>query len=633
MAVPTYNSSLHHIGLKALGDGTMLGFMIENYRMELQREGVGAPEFGGQTDLIGQAPSVSRWTQDDFVGGMFAYTWGMDDAMFSDCTGFIPMPQARSVQSCPPMFFKKAIDPDTQSNYTTDLPKNMFMVGGSIYIVWDHTIARYQIDSDTLTWGAGSLDGDGTQTIVNAYYDSNDQVIWAFTNDTSTDVLPTLLRIKTDLTAATVPEFAGPAGTADQNATGFSIYHSDVVVAVGRKVYYGDMPDDPASGDPITWTKVGRLQGKWVDSIPYNGMLYILVNDGSFQSMIVAFDGTDLLEICTLPFNFYAKTITEYAGRVYVGGAGTDVNGGEHYAELYEITGSSTRLVRSFSPETRNAFLGGLAGEWPRSFDDMTVFEGMLWLCQKGKKMIAYDITSDGFFGAAEIQNETDLNMAKVVSGRGRIWGYFLDADEDANHGIYRIAQPADSVSSWNPTLVTSDFAFEPAQKKRWSAIRVMSRYGSCASIEYSINGGDTWTALTVTVVTSYGKVFYSDASLAAVSPSEHIRFRFKLTSTGEAGDARTYHRELVAHTLSFSMLDTGKYGWGFTIIGADEIETRDAELDEDNTQVYDVSDVRTTLRGWVENKTALVFKDLDKTERNVQIAGFVRLRTRLSTL
>lgn len=428
MALPTYNASKHHIGLKERGTATMYGFMLDApYRRSLQREALGAMEFGGATDLIGQAPSQSRWTQEDFVGGMFAYTWGHDDAMFADCTGFIPMPQSRSLQSCPPLFQKVAIDPDLQAGYVQDAPKSMFMVGGSIYGVWPNNITRYRIDLDTQTHLniTGTSIPDANYRWVGGEYNSVDQVIWLMAYDTTKTGLPRIDRIKTDLlgNAAFDPWYSGPAGTQRHQLFGFTLYQGQVVAQLGRRVWVGDPPDDPdpnVSNNSVTWTKIGPLPGRWRDSIGYHGVLYILVNDGSFKSNVFAFDGTALLPICQLPFNFYGKCITEYAGRIYVGGTGTDVNGGEHYAELYEITGGSVRLVRSFSPETRHYFLGGVAGEWPNSFDDLTVFEGMLWMAQKGKRLIAYDITSDGFFGASEIQSNSDLGFPKLISGRGR---------------------------------------------------------------------------------------------------------------------------------------------------------------------------------------------------------------------
>lgn len=607
MALPTYNAAKHHVGLKAVGGATSYGFMLEGgYVKEIQREKTGgAPDFGGQTDLIGQTPSLSRWTQDDFIGGMFAYNWGRDDAMFADCTNFMPAQQSRSLISCPPMV--------QVTTGLTGTHRSIFMVGGSIYVAAGGTLYRYQIGG-----GVSSYTLPGTDIFTFAEYDSQDQMIW--TGNHVPGSRPLIRRIKTDLTDPSVDNvMLGPNNTTGWSFMGGTIFNQFIVCQIGRRLFVGDPPKNEMASisSTIKWRNITRLPGRWKDSLAYNNTLYILINDGSFRSSIYAFDGDTVSPIVTFPFNFFAKCLIEYAGRIFVGGTGTDVNGGEHYAELYEVTGASTRLVRSFAPETRNTFLGGVAGEWPQSFDDLVVHEGLLWMCQKGKKMVVYDVTSDGFFGAAEIQGDSSRNYTKMVSGRGRIWCL------TSGGAIDRIAQPADSPSTWYPTFVTSDFTHEIAMLKNWSEIQVMSRYGTVVSIEYSVNSGGTWTSLSPTN-TSSGHVHFSKASLAAITPSKIIRFRIKLTSTGDAGNAATWHRELVAFTVSFSMVnETKKRTWGITINGAREIETRDAVLAEATTQEYDVSEVRDQLWSWANAETNLTFRDLDGSDYTVKMEAF----------
>lgn len=624
MAPPTYSSSRHHIGLKERGTSTTYGFMLAGaYTMEMQREALGAPDFGGATDLIGQSPSLSRWTQDDFVGGSGQYTWGRDDAMFADCTNFMSDQLGRSLISVPPMVLKKAVDSDSHGTWVSDVPRNMFLVSNSIYIVWGHAIARYQIDTDTLTW----VNADSNSVIMFAEWDPTDQVIMGICNTTVTDDRPYLRRWTSSLGDPSFDaDYIGPSGTENQSCMGGTIRDSNILMQIGRKLWYGDPPDthSPTVNGTVKWKKVGRLPGKWKDSIPFNGMTYILYNDGldspTYSGGIIAFDGADLLPICRFSQSFYGKCMVEYGGRIFVGGTGTDSNGGEQYAELHELTGSSVRLVRTFAPETRNAYLGGVEGEWPQSIDTLTVHEGMLWFGQKGKKMMSYDLTSDGFFGGSEIQSNADLYPAKMTAGRGRLWAYMVDPTDDSKHGIYRIAQPADTISTWNPTLITSDFAYEPAMKKRWSEFVVMTKYGGLNSLEYSTDGGQTWVALTTTV-SSRNKVYFTRATMVAVPVTENIRFRIKVDTA--TGDAVTYHRELIAFSLSYAMLDTGKRAWSFVVNGSYEVETLDAEFQEGITQVQDTTDIADTLWAWANGKTALTMTDVDGTSCDVQIVGY----------
>lgn len=627
MALNEYDDAIHHIGLGAKG-GTLYGFQLDGgFTQELQREGVGAPDFGGSTDLLGQVPSLARWTQDDFIGGGFQWTWGKDDAMFADSLGFICDPQGRSLVSCPPMFHKFMFDPDTKANFVSAEPRHMFMVAGTIYVVFGHGILSYQIDTGADQWLNHTnhiIDSDGTETIRYAQYDPNDQLIWAATEDVVDDPLPRLLRIRTDFSAGT-PDVAGvpgPAGTNGLRVGGMTMRDSNILVNYGRKLYMGDpiAGMDDLTTPNITWTEVGRLPGQWKDSQPYNGMTYILCSDGSFQSQIVAFDGDGLSPICTFPASFAGKCMIEYAGRIFVGGTGTDVNGGEAYAELYEVSGASVRCVRSFSPETRTSLLNN---GWPTTINDLVVHEGLLWFGQTGKRLMAYDVTSDGFFGGSEILGDAALDFQKLTSGRGRVWAYGVNGGDDTKCGIYRIAQPADAGSitsgDWNPVMVTSDFAYEPGMKKRWSELKVMHRYGAMAAIDYSTDSGESWSSVTISGSEADGQVYMTTGDLTDLDVSTHIRFRFTFDST----DGLTYHKELVAFTVGFAILDTGKYAWSFVINASEEIETREAELDESETQTQDVSAIATQLRSWASNKTRLTFTDPDGEDYDVQMVGY----------
>lgn len=627
MALNAYNAAEHHIGLATAG-GTNYGFQLRGgYDRELQREALGAQEFGGSTDLIGQTPGLSRVTQDDFVGGAYQYIYGKDDAMFADCTGFIPSPQARSLLTIPPFILKTAFDPAGEDDppSTPILPKNMFMVGGSVYVVFAHGILRHQIDSDTNTWrgseSGGFLATDASQRIVDAHYDPELEDILVVTNDSTTDAQMLVSRLNLDLTDATIGTYAGPT-TPNQTCRGFAIKDSNYVVQVKQNLWVGTPPAnmDTVSSE-ITWVKVGRLPGRWIDSCIYNGMLYILLNENvsspSFRSRLVAFDGSNILPILDMPFNIYARCLTEYAGRLYVGGTGTDYNGAEHYAELYEITGASTRLVRSFSPETRYS----LTGDWPHVINDLLVFEGMLWWYQKGYKAITYDITSDGLFGAAEkpYGSNSTLEFYKFTSGRGRAWAWGTDSGDATKNGIYRIAQPNNNPLAAAPisTLITSDFTFEPGSKKRFSEFKCLTKYAALASLSYSIDAGENWTSLSLTTQQN-NALWINSADLSAIAPIEHIRFKLTMSQT----TTMTYSKELIAYTFTFAFLDSGKRAWNLIINGADSIETRDALLEEATTQATDMTDTADTIWGWARNKTKLTLTDIDGSTANVQMIG-----------
>jgi hypothetical protein len=626
MALNTYDSTKHHIGLKPTASGTNYGFMLNGgYRKEMQREALTAQDFGGSTDLIGQTPSMGRWTQDDFTGGMGQYQWTKDDAMFADCTNFMPDMQSRRLLSCPPMYQKWAFDPDTQTTWVSDQPKAMLMVGGSIYVAFGHGVLRQQIDTGTQTWAgqdATFMQNDGTQTIRAMEYDPVDDRLVFLIDETSASVKNRIKYLNKDLSNPATADQDGPATF--RTAYGMALFGRYLIVQCGNQVYRGTISDDVSVA--IDWVAIGRLPGVWKDSIEYAGQVYIISNDGgtvpTFRAHISAYNGDSIVPIASLPHSFMAKCMEEYGGRVYIGGTGTDVNGGEHYAELYELTGSSLRMVRSFSPETRRNYIG--AGAWPVAIDGMTVHEGLLWFCHKGLRLTAYDQTSDAFYGASEIQSNTDLNFPKLISGRGRIWGFGVDDTSDAGHGVYRIAQPADSISAWTPSIDTSDFVYEPAVKKRWSQIKILSRYGPVQALSYSTNSGNSWTSLSFSNVSTYVPVYWCTADLAAITPTENIRFRIQL-DFDTPDSAVTYHRELVAYTVQYAILDSGKWAWNLSINGSHDVEIKTAEFDESITQTQDMSDMDDSFSSWAIDKTPMTFTDLDGTSYTTQIISYTQ--------
>jgi hypothetical protein len=633
VSVNTYNAAKHHIGLKQSA-GTNFGFTIlGQYVKELQREALGGQDFGGATDLIGQAASVSRVTQDDFTGGAFALDWQKDAAMFFDSRGFISQPQSKALAVVPPLVQIKSQHPESLSGGVNDeTPHSFFMVAGSIYACFSFGIMRYQIDTATTTYdrlwglpsGHGSLIYAGT--MVSAAYDSNDQKIYALYEPTLTTNLAYVARINTDLTIpSTNPFWLVPTGTESYVAKALEIRDTGLVLALGQHIYSGQPPANPHGPDAsVTWTHIGRLPGKFRAAIPFAGLTYILCTDGAFRTSIVAFDGTNLLPIVEFPFAFEGKCLEDYAGRIYVGGTGSDVNGGQHYAELYEVTGSSVRLVRSFAPIANRSG----SQSFPKVINDMQVFEGLLWFHQAGTdgRLMAYDITSDGIFGAStyDLPVTAAHDVFKMVCGRGRMWCWVNDSGSSGKDGIFRIAQPADTVNGngFNAYVETADFTWEPGIKKRWDEFRVLTRNTANSptaptTVQASIDGGNSWTTLSTPTTVVDHQLVVASYGLAGLGPSHHIRFKITEHVDWTQGDGHTF-REIVAYTFTFIALDTGRRAWSFVICAADEIEARDGTSD-----TQDVADYADQLWSWARDKTPLLLTDVDRSTAEVQIVGF----------
>lgn len=607
-----FDAVKHHVGLGAIG-GTLFGFTLQGaYRKELQPgPNGGGREFGGQNDLAEPVAHLARWTQDDFIGGSYQETWGLDPAMFSRSRNVIPNPQARSVITVPPLFQAKVFDPSTKPGAPAQpvVPKAMFNVAGSIYVVFKHGILRYVIATGLTFWstGPGVIDG-GTMTwgsgIGDAAYLQDEGVIYVLVSRAGTDAAQ-LHRIKTDLTVATFqPVYTAPdrSWRGQGAARGINVRGTgragSIVAALGQHLYSIVTPERKDGEASAVWTHIGRLPGIWVASLNYAGLTYILCNEADGETHLVAFDGTAILPVVSFPFNFQGASLFSYGGRIFVGGSGTDVAGNHKYAELHEVTGASVRLVRTFNAAERNG------AAVPKVIRDMAVSDGLLWFFQQGVKMIAYDLSGDAFFGASQTQLPLTADAYKFARARGSLYGWFHDtALPGTLDGLYRVAVAGDVVSAYDGEVESSDFNFEPSLDKRWSQLRVLTRNGS-VGLDYSVDGGATWTNIPLGAnEQTMGSYRLGTFDLASIAASKQIRFRLYLPR----GVDVVGYTELVAFTCTFDLLPSGKKTWALTVNGSAQIEARDGTaLDRD------VEETRRQLWEWVRLRTPLEFKDLD---------------------
>lgn len=619
MPLNPFDADKHHV---ALGAGTPYGWTLENaYSKFMQRETpASGQDFGGTLDLIASdKPEVSRWTQDEFTGGTFQYRFDKDAAMFADCIGYTPAQQSRSLVTVPPVFFKKAFNVAAQSNpagrTNVTHPNAMFTVAGSVFVCFEHGILRYLTGTDVLVWG--NTDIDSNRWYVDAEYDRNEQCIYVLVNRIATGSKPYILRIDPEtllLWGSANQRFDNaPPKVVNSKAYGFQVNDQHLVMGIGWRLYTCDPPEKPSDASDLpVWTHIGRLPGRWVDSVPYNGMTYILTATADSKTQIVAFDGTYILPIANLAFNFTGRCMTVYGGRVYIGGSGTDIGGNARYAELHELTGASTRLVRTFAPESYQSRVS-----FPTELWDLTVAEGLLWWSEKNVRLWTYDLTGDAFFGSSPIQHP-NVNFYRQVVGRERLWLWGSHDAIAAQHGLYRIPIAGDTVAAYTPHVVTSDFLNDFALDKRWHEIVVLSRYYASSQVDYSTDGGATWTALSGGGLVSVGDLHYLTYDLSALPASKVIRFRIHQAM----GTNVTTFGELMGFTASFTLTspDGGlKHGWNLMINGAENVEARDG-----TSQYQDVDAMKATLWGWAETQANLTYRDLGGASYTVKMQDFV---------
>jgi hypothetical protein len=603
MSLPTFDATKHHISLGPSG-GADYGFFIDgSYQRSAQR--LGSPtEFGGERDLI--APSVlSRWTQDDFSGGVYQEMWGADAAMFYRSENILPSLIERSVRSCPPL-----VAWANPGSIDARLAVAIFASGGYVVVAEPTQSKHYHFET-----GAVSTVSHSAREIVVAAHDPLDNYVYAACEGSGSDNNYVLRRFKADGTLATIGQI--PEGN-PSGPQGIEMAGRDLVLSMGGTLYLCDVNDARTS---TRFTRVGRLPGRWRDSVAYNGLVYILCSDSEQRTSLVAWDGSTVLPVVDFPFNFVGRCITVYGGRLFVGGGGADVTGTDRYAELYEITGASLRLVRSFSDDAR-------AGRTsPATFYDLCVHEGLLFCGSDLHYLVAYDLTRDALFGGPNIipdPSDRSVYTKFLLSTRERLFAWCEDgagSGAGSADGFYRWPSvaadlsddPTTAVTSYDAIVETSDFAPEPDRDKRWSSLRVLTRLATpgTAGVDasYSVDGGDSWTALTATDTVD-GAFTQSDFDLSGVPLSKVIRFRLTATKTDLT------FTEVIALTCNFLFLDSGKRAWQFSVNGAEKIEALDL-----TTITQDVLEIDQTLWEWWEDKQLLDFTDLDGVVRKVIVS------------
>ena len=608
MALPAYDTEKHHVGLGP--DGSEIGLIVAGAYSKAFKRDV-SDELQGVhygSDSFFNQPGVSSWSMDDFTGGAFQQVWGRDVRMFSSCENLLPAQFDRSLRTVPPF------QPIGDAGAAYGSPLCSFAHGG--YFVTLFPTALYLVNMTTHAVSAVALT-TGLESFTHAVYDRRSGYVLAtFTNGSGPGVAPL-----NPLTGALHGGGAIQPGAANNEGdfTGIDCDGDRLVVSSADSVWTVEMTTTPAliGSD---WTRVGRLPAPYVASTWLGQQLYILCGGSDKQTSIVAFDGVQVLPVTELPFNFVGQSIAAYAGRVYVGGSGRDINDSHSYAELHEITGSSVRLIKTFAPEVRSGRYSA-----PASIHSLCAYEGLLFFGKTGSGLIAYDVTTDALYGGQMFDNVqgafSDRRLLTLVSARGRLWGWMYVGNNANFHGPWFGAVSGDSVnSSFAGKLITSDFGPELDRLKKWKAMRLLTRGDTVdPTLEASIDGGASWTSCAQTAEVTAGGGTLRTYDLSGVAVSHAIRFRITLSRASSS----TSFAELVSFSASFQLVDSDdvhpdgrdKLAWTFAVAGVETVELVDGDV-----LVQRLSELKAQLWTWARDRTELSLVDQDGSAYTVKI-------------
>lgn len=420
MALPVFSKTEHHIGL---GDSTATkkGFMVSAYQEAVQSL-PRAQDYGSGSPLV-QAPSLSRWNMDNFLGGAYWKDFLQEDPTVSaSTTNMIPTLQGKTLRTIPPMFQRTWINNSGGDSMT-------FVGGiqpfGEYHFHWIDTswqiyntaafkarLEYYRPSSNTYgtayTATLNTSGGYGKPKLEHGQLDN--PILWcpAVVAASGGHAFIRLELTNQGAVVTAKTTYAAPTA-ASLPCKGMEPGAPVPIFCFGNKVYTAALSATDTTAP--TWTLMDRILGEWVDSAVFNSITYILATNQDWKTVIYTTDGSALTMLLEFPYNFDGRVLLSYGGRLFCAGVGQDETGSDSYVELYEITGTSLRLVKSFSgdrslnPTTNYSYNFGFdfTEDFPSSISALTVYEGFLWLGTTAGKIIAYDLTTDSLYGACEV--------------------------------------------------------------------------------------------------------------------------------------------------------------------------------------------------------------------------------------
>lgn len=597
MALPVYDADKYHVGLGQQGSEVGLvvsGAFQKSFKRELGDE-LAAVHYGA--DSLFNGSGISSWTQDDFTGGGYQQVWGKDPAMFAASGGLLPTQFDRSLRTVAPLTLRADYGGDAHFQVA---PLCAFAYAGYLVAFYPDRMMRTNLGSGASDTIFLTLD---YSPYTHACFDRRSgKVLATYTGGVGGPGVAVIDPLGSGVMIVGVePGAANNVGA----FTGLDCDGDRLVVASAHVLFTVAM--QPNSTDPIgtDWTRVGRLPAPWVDSCWMGQQLYILCGGSDAGASLVAFDTVQVLPVADFPFNFTPSAVCSYAGRIYVGGSGTSISGGQAYGELHEVTGSSVRLVKTFAPELHSGRYGS-----PSSISALCVHEGLLFFGETGAGLVAYDVTTDALYQAHRFGTDWTPGQSRetvaLVSARQRIWPIVVNHTAGAESGLWAGAVSGESVSAFTSYLETSEFGPELDRLKRWKYLRVLTRGdGAGPTVEVSTDGGSTFTGCAQTASAGTGLSVMRTYAVGDVI-SHSVRFRITLPRT-----SATSYTELVAFSAAFQLVDsddvhangTEKLAWTFAVAGVETVELEDGTADRQR-----LGELNTQLWTWARSRAPLSF-------------------------
>ena len=622
----TYDSTKHHLGLSAKGD-TLYGLMMErgSYRKSPQPRDLRQMRLGESQVFTDQR--LSYWLQNDFTGGAYQDVLE-DESQFRSCFSMMPSTQSKGLRTCQNL--AKAKDASgvelTEGNYpgisapidTAEAWGKLHMLVNANGVYYVRTFEAHATVEGRFTTVAINVNRAGTAAtaiacntilgvLVVGYADGlireyrrSDYALWRILSHMTSAVPSRVLSVKA-----------------------LTVYNDFVIVAEKNRVIYYDAADTSGGtgysgvSTDVKFEVLGDATEEFITGFEtHRNELYILsVTSPSKTAIDFTTLVSGVIPWVGVPYLFQGQSLTSYAGRLYLGGASWDVTGKRYYAELYEITGTQFRRLRTYYPSSQvnpDATMTAIHSS--------LVAEGNLFFANWQKNCVEmYSFEEDAFFSTFAMPSDAGTVRPHLALTTG-IAMMILGVDGSGGGGLYYVPKTRFAQMLYWPRVESSEFAFEPSIDKRFVEVQATTRY-TVPWLRYSVNGSPTWTYMSPTEVTQAadGYTFVSRFVLPTSAVGRTFRWRIDMNPLDPYDDmfgaTDYYWRELVQVAVGYLPLPNTLFQFDFAVTLAETI----LQLDQTEATTNPVLDLQ-TLWAFYEQGTLLDFRERGDATRTVQI-------------
>ena len=402
---------------------------------------------------------------------------------------------------------------------------------GAQHVAIGKTTGRAWTSPDKITWTDRGLSG-GTSKLANAYAFFRGSLVLSMgdgTLRTSNDFGVTWIAFPT-----LVPPSANPAYV-------LGSYRAKLFISWGNDIYSWD-------GTTLS-PKIVTLEGTPVTASVGSGVMYVCCQGN--PARIYMLQGDQFNEMAQWPSEFQPDD-SIFLDTLYVGGGGPDVSGGQ-FGEIWRLNNQGLELMYEFP------IMHGTG--WDYRIRSLGARDGlMLFSYNKGAGVGFYDPTLDTFadpvfgFGLGS-------RTPSVLTGTARVIGILDNQGATvvgiAGNGLYYESGYSDY------QIISSLFGSTSERvSKLWNICEVtFSPFDVSQSIavEFSKDGGTTWTALTsqTTFINGLTKAYYA---FPAGTYASVLQYRLTVLCNSQV---------LNILNISFSFIEASlnpKRGWKFSL-------------------------------------------------------------------